>query len=332
VQAPIDIRLSDVSIACLVFSFFLSTGCSTLVKPTQGGGATESRDRCVPPMAKRAQRPITVSSLEARVLPTPLAKLRFSTEAFRVADTMGAVSLLNDIALLSEKGSYESVELLVKRQRLTDRILLTLLEVGSATAEIVCERDRADQLADRMEEIDGARIKGLTIASIVISGVTSIVTGEVSLAGGATTAGDAANVGGGILASGFGVAALFTHSEVEFRHERNILREVWADPKETEIFSSIVWRYLHRVDESTDEDPRQAVINAWRQKGRLGEQSSDDERKREFLFFGSGGRYTASELRARASMLETLEAALRLLHEELEIMIREVTTADIEGF
>ena len=72
------------------------------------------------------------------------------------------------------------------------------------------------------------------------------------------------------------------------------------------------------------------VLNAWQQKGRLGEHGSDVEQQRSALFFGSGGRYAATDLRARASMLETLEASLRLLHEELEVLIREVAQAGAE--
>lgn len=74
------------------------------------------------------------------------------------------------------------------------------------------------------------------------------------------------------------------------------------------------------------------MLNAWRQKGRLGEHGSEVEQERGALFFGNGGRYSAPELRAHASMLETLEASLRLLHEELEVLIREVAQAGAKTF
>jgi hypothetical protein len=37
-----------------------------------------------------------------------------------------------------------------------------------------------------------------------------------------------------------------------------------------------------------------------------------------------GGVYTSTDLRARASMLETLEAHVQLLAEELEVFLREM--------
>ena len=76
---------------------------------------------------------------------------QFSPDALRVAEVMGVLPLLNDIAQLTASPSREPVEMLIRRQRLTDQVLLTFFEVASATAEIICERDRADQLADRID-------------------------------------------------------------------------------------------------------------------------------------------------------------------------------------
>ncbi len=111
------------------------------------------------------------------------------------------------------------------------------------------------------------------------------------------------------MASWFGVSALFTHSEVEFRHHRNAVQELWEDPPVPQIYSPIVWRYLHRAREAGSKTLRDEVLNAWQQGGRLGEQGSKEEIQRKELFFSAGGRYGASELRARASMLESLEAS-----------------------
>ena len=49
----------------------------------------------------------------------------------------------------------------------------------SVTAELVCERDRADQVADRMDEIDVSLVKRLTLASIVIGGVAAVISGGI---------------------------------------------------------------------------------------------------------------------------------------------------------
>lgn len=276
----------------------------------------------------RLQRPLP--SLMFRLhghdnLPTlTLSRCPFSPHTVATANTMDVYPLLQKMALLEEGAEPLTIDLLQLRQELSDRLLLTLFEISSTVAEITCERDRADQIADRMDEVDAARVKRLTLISIVVGGLASIVSGGIGLAGGASTASNAADVGGGVFATVFGGTALFAHSEHDFRHHRNLLKDVWDDPKESAIFSPAIWRFLHGQHKDGADTPRNEVVNAWRQEGRLGEQGSAEEKKRVALFFGPGGAYTSADLRARASMLETLEATIHLMNEELELFLREV--------
>lgn len=269
------------------------------------------------PLAPAMERPAG-NDLSGRAAAT------FTNDAVRVADIIGVLPILNELAELDMSGRPDPVNRLIRRQQLTDRVLVTLFEVASSTAELTCERDRADQVADRMDEIDNAGVKRLTVASIVFGGIAGIISGGVGLAAGASLAGEAADVGGGLLASWFGLSALFTHSDIEFRHERNPLREIWEGPANPVIFSPTVWRFLHYGDGTGGNRPREQVVEAWHQGGRLGERDSAEEQRRQTLFFGTGGRYTAAELRAWASMLETLEAAIRLMHEDLEVLLTEI--------
>lgn len=312
-------------ILTLLLSCVLLSGCSSLIRSDQQGTATEYSQHCIPAAARKPHRFTKYVTGAAPVAPAPHVLARFSPESLRAADTIGVLPLLNGLTALAASHPDNTLGILVHRQLLTDRTQLALLEIASTTAELVCERDRADQLADRIDEVDGARIKRLTIASIVLGGVAAIVTGGIGLAGGATTGADASTVGGGVLSSWLGLSALFVESEVELHHDRNILRELWDNPADPEIFSPIVWRYLRRPADSTRDSPRIEILNAWRQKGRLGQEGTADEEQRRQLFFSAGGRYAAAELRARASMLETLEAALSLMHEELEVLIREAS-------
>jgi hypothetical protein len=305
---------------------FMNTGCATLLPSSQHGTPTEVTRSCEPSSAKSPRLFLNPSGFSTSSAPddlSPQVAVHFTQDAIRTADTIGALPSLIQLVELHDKSDSSLLKILVRRQQLYDQTTLAILEIESTTAEIICERDRADQLADRIDEVDGAMVRQLTIGSIVIGGVAGIVTGIVGLAGAASTAADASSVGGGALSAWLGVSALFAHSEVNLQHERNILKEVWEDPGQPKIISPILWRYLHRSDNDDATTPRTELLNAWRQKGRLGEPDSKDEQERRALFFGTGGRYAAPELRARASMLETLEATLRLLHEELEVLVRQ---------
>jgi hypothetical protein len=126
------------------------------------------------------------------------------------------------------------------------------------------------------------------------------------------------------FSSVFGGTALFTHSEHNFSHQRNLLKEIWDDPNDSALFSPAIWRFLHSQPKDGGATFRAEVIKAWRQEGRLGQPGSSDESKRVTLLFGPGGTYASTNLRARASMLESLEATIQLMNEDLELFLREI--------
>lgn len=69
---------------------------------------------------------------------------------------------------------------------------------------------------------------------------------------------------------------------------------------------------------------RAELIKSWRQEGDLGEPGSDIERKRIALLFSDGGIYELQDLHARAEMLKLLAGMVELMHEDLEMLIRQV--------
>src|SRR5215208_5077825 len=195
-----------IGLGLLFCTAFIHVGCSFLLPSNQ---ITTQVGKCAPKMA--AFFPVSNQPPAAQ---TPFS---FSSRAIEVAAVMDSVPILARLEDIEVSGGASSIPLLEVRQLLTERLLLTLFEVSSAVAEIVCERDRADQVADRMEEIDAARTKHLTLISIVISGVAAVISGGIGLAGIASTAGNAAEVGGGVLASSFSGFALFAASKQEFQ-------------------------------------------------------------------------------------------------------------------
>lgn len=247
---------------------FGMTGCATLLPSSQVGTPTEVARNCVP-----LSKTFSDVALAPPVAPAINIKLSqrvqyFSEPALQTAETIGALSYLQELVAMQDEQDTSLITILLRRHQLQEQILLAILEIESTTAEIICERDRADQLADRIDEVDGARIKQLTIASIIVGGLAGIVTGAAGLALATSTIADASSVGGGALSAWLGVSALFTHSEVNLRHDRNILKEVWEDPAHSRIISPILWRYLHRNAEGEQSNPRAHLVNGWRQKGR----------------------------------------------------------------
>ena len=312
-------RLAPLLLILLVPAF-MAACASVPARPMTEGAEFEKR--CSPP-SQTASFTVESDATERPPVSPDLAG-RFSPETLAMAGVLRALPELEQLSMQEREGRRHTLEFIEVRQTLTDRLFLALFEINGMVAEITCERDRADQVADRMEEVDGATVRNLTLASVLLGGVASIVSGAVGLAGGTSVAVDASTLGGGVLASIFGGTALFTKSHHPFRHERNLLKDLWENAGRSTLFSPTVWRYLHRARLDGQGTPREEILKAWQQEGRLGSPGSKDEDQRKPLFFGDGGMYTASELRARASMLETLEASVRLINERLELFIREV--------
>jgi len=106
---------------------------------------------------------------------------------------------------------------------------------------LVCERDQADQVADRIDEVDASLVKRLTLASIVIGGVAAAVRPGAGWC--ASDASDAAALAGGVVSALFGGTALFAGSKQLFSHERNLLGELWENSKQ------FLKMYRHLADE-----------------------------------------------------------------------------------
>jgi hypothetical protein len=81
-------------------------------------------------------------------------------------------------------------------------------------------------------------------------------------------------------------------------------------------------------EESRHRSLRETLILRWREDGRLGTAGSDTESRQTELFFGPGGVYEIEDLRARAAMLNLLEADINLMTQDLNVLIEEVLVRD----
>ena len=65
-------------------------------------------------------------------------------------------------------------------------------------------------------------------------------------------------------------------------------------------------------------------LASWKDLSRIKGQMQEEQQQRFSLLFGIGGIYTIGDLRSRGAMLEMLAAAIDLMHEELEVLVREM--------
>lgn len=114
-------------------------------------------------------------------------------------------------------------------QQLLSRTLLVSFEISGVVGEVDCNRTRLDTIVDSLEKAQSTRSSTETAASVILSGVTNILTGGFTLAGNVIADAIAA-ITGGTVAGGLGVLAVTSQTSYDLKHERNLLREVWKDP------------------------------------------------------------------------------------------------------
>jgi len=103
---------------------------------------------------------------------------------------------------------------------------------------------RADQVHDRLWDIQTTRATSQTILAVIFGGLANILSGGISMATGAGDAGNITSVAGGALEVLFGTSANFTKVRQEFSHPRNHLAAVWNGSPQSEFFSQRAWRFL----------------------------------------------------------------------------------------
>jgi hypothetical protein len=319
----------------LLLLLIFASGCATGPHPLVHPEVVERR--CGP--VSTVQRSVSQSSSRVRVRierhagDTDVLAGRFSPQSQSIADSIGAKNLLIQMSILEAEADRNveaaSLQRLQVQQQLSNRILLAFLDVARTAAEADCEEERADQLADGLQEVRDKRIRRQTLIAIVGDAMIGIVAGGLSLAL-QETASAASAIFGGSVATWFGMSAFFDDTRYEFQHARNLLQEVWIGPKEPALIPLSVWQHLTRPlsDDPAQRSLRESLIMRWRQDGRFGEVGSELEQRRTALFFGEGGTYEIEDLRARAAMLDLLESDINLMSQDLERLMEELLLQD----
>jgi hypothetical protein len=251
-----------------------------------------------------------------------------SPRAQQMARIIGIDTLVEHIRMLQDDANRDvegaQIRLLKTRRQLSDRLLLALIETGSLSAELDCERARAEELAVRLEEVQNDIQHSRTIRAIVGEASLQMAAGVLLIAGLPEIAGGA-QIAGNANALGHGVAALGGEQQTDLVQTRNLLGEVWEGPEEPTLFPSSVWRYLTQPAKDPGAGTRRdTILSVWR--GRLG--ATDSELGNGFLelYFGKGGTYHVPELRHRADMLAMLKAFVNLMNQDLNLLFRETLT------
>ena len=323
-------------IALTVFLFGFLSGCltgsqnevHTVSKTYLEGGycgtATFIGPSALPPISPQPFPQIPDSRLEDILSP----------QSVEIAKLIGVTELVQQIHKLKTKDA-QSLEgakeaWVDARQHLSDRLLLSTLEISSITSEVDCEQMRTQHVVTAWTESRIDRTERHLQFAILGDAIVGGIFGGALALGLLDTASAVAAIVGGTITTGLSLAASFDDVQGEFQHERNLLREVWEGPEDSEIFPGLVWQFLNAPgmnDRNPTKTRRERLILDWRKHRWLGEADSEERERRIRLFFGDGGTYRTEDLRIRAQMLGFLKNYINLMHKRLNDLIREVLTS-----
>ncbi len=312
----------------LIFGALAITGCAgtpgPTVSPRDVSGASCAPAAVMPaffqPPANGLPAPAAGEDSE------PIAGL--SPVALRTADILGIRPLARDILTLAAAEQplppAERERFLQLRQLFSESVLLASLEINGAAGQIDCEAIRANHVANSLSEAREQRSQRYEIIAIVGDALVGIAGGVLAL-GVNETAAAIADIVGGNLAVGFGLAAGNVDEEHAFQDPRNYLHELWEAPPRSSVFPETVWRFLNRPLPEGAPWPtlREELIAEWRDDGFI-TQEDDEEHKRNDLLFGAGGVYEIEDLRVKAQMLEELKTYVNGMTQQLHGLSREV--------
>ncbi|HEV7378252.1 MAG TPA: hypothetical protein VGN64_00550 [Dyadobacter sp.] len=214
------------------------------------------------------------------------------------------------------KADSLSLERLSLLQSITGRIRIAQTELQAIAAELDCEGERADMAGAYLENLDDKRNRNYTVASVIVASLTTVATVVVS----GDAAQTAVGVGGGLLSAGLGAVTIKPKGhQLEFFHERNLLRSIWTDTETNTDYPGFVWRMLNERQFSNkgDKTLSQSIKNRWVEFEFDGENTG----KKQDLIFGNGGIYRADDFQTRSSLINQMQSTIRSINQDLMSLV-----------
>ena len=236
-------------------------------------------------------------------------KANLSQHDILISKAIGIESYLTEY-LQTKK---DTLKRLVLKQKITDRLILTSIEINALASELDCNGERIDKLANFVNDINNKKTRNLTVASVTIGALTTVATVLIKN----NNASDIVGVSGGLVSAGLGAVTIAPKGKkINLKLERNLLRNIWFNDNSNGAYPNSIWAILNekQFSNSGKNDLQESIKNRWLQYNFDGKIDAQTEK----LFFYDGGIYTADDLSSRANMLNELQATVRSLEQDLK--------------
>jgi hypothetical protein len=269
-----------------------------------------------------------VQETETRQTPSPknidefpaILKNRLSERSIHIAYAIGVTTMLEELILLESKENEN--EILLQRLKIGNQINIASMDISATAASLDCEEERADQIADVVENGERRRETRLTATAIGVGALTAIASGAILFANAQSPIVDVIGIAGGITEVFLGFSLLRIEEQVDYHHKINPLKSLLDGINHDGFFPPSVWYYLNHYQAGLPENltVREKLLNIWVNAGQI----PSIEQAEETIYFGRGGSYTSRQLRNRANMLDQTEAQINIMQNDLKTLMLEV--------
>ena len=267
------------------------------------------------------------TSIPETILTDTLLLKHYSISTINLANATGTLPLVLDLTQL--KKQYEihpsteiEIKIIGKKQEIANRLILCRTEIAGIAAELDCEGERAEQLSTYMSGKESAQVNKLTVASITLGALTAVTAIFIT----PKNTSDAVAVTGGLGSATLGLLSLSTSRKTEYMHPRNLLVDIWYEPTTSTYYPPAIW-YIITHKEFSNNKQHSICYNTrerWKEYNQLKDDDSKKTKKEIDILFGSGGVYTSELLKTRANMLNQLQAAIKLLDQDIQQLLYKV--------
>ncbi|MCB1144270.1 MAG: hypothetical protein H7A24_17510 [Leptospiraceae bacterium] len=231
-----------------------------------------------------------------------------------------AISIASDLSVEKDIIQFLVNKDISEKQKISkkihDRIHLSYMELSSMLAIADCERDRAIQFASHLDMVSAKNINDLSIKSLLSTVMGTTFAASFELAGLTNQAYLGVDVFFAFLSGYFALQAFNLSTVGDYRHEKNLLREIKENPENSKYFYNSVWNFLTNKNYPGELPEREEIINIWYKDG----MKDEDEN----LLFSEGGSYNAIQVYKRVHMLDTLKTRMSYMKLELRLLTEEL--------
>jgi len=279
-----------------------------------------------------AQNQQTNAQVEARTRAE--STLSLSPEAAQVADEIEVTSLLQ--RLKSVGGASTTLETLVLRQEISERVVAASLEVDSVNAVIDTEVEQIRAIRSSLQSQRDKAQNIINVASLITGGALGVV--NTALQFNSKTA----NLGNGIGVAGGTVSVVLSVIGIRQQGGRRTLgdsprmlarffgREPSAPEAIQSAYPETVWAYLNSATPSqqTKGTRKEQLIAKWKSEGRVAQSPSKSKNNVEALGgnISQSRKLSISDLDDRVAMLQDVRARVSLMKRELSEILRSLGT------